>query len=102
MGAVVGAVPGGQTARMLSAYRALLQHRGDGSVCPSEVARIVGGEDWRQLLPAARATAFASATTGENEIRQRGQAVAKLDWDQIRGPIRVGRRPAHSTESLPE
>jgi hypothetical protein len=78
---------------LTGALRALLDGR-SGTVCPSEAARAVGGEDeasWRPLMPAAREAAARLADAGEVEVTQRGEVV---DVRTARGPVRVRRRPA--------
>ena len=58
-----------------------------GSICPSEAARAVGGDNWRTLMEPAREAARQLARAGEVEITQRGVV---LDPDGIfRGPIRI-------------
>ena len=76
---------------LVVALRSLLDGR-TGTVCPSEAARAVAGEDetaWRPLMPAAREAAARLAETGEVEVTQRGVVV---DVRTARGPVRVGRR----------
>lgn len=69
----------------------LLTARAAGAtVCPSEAARAVGGEDWRELMEPARAAARRLVDAGEVEITQKG---AVVDPATARGPIRVRRRP---------
>ncbi|NHA70165.1 DUF3253 domain-containing protein [Phycicoccus flavus] len=75
--------------RATAAFRALLRHRPEGTVCPSEVARVVGGEDWRGLSAEVRALAFDRAADGELAVLQKGEAVER----GARGPVRVGRGP---------
>ncbi|WP_299952964.1 DUF3253 domain-containing protein [uncultured Modestobacter sp.] len=65
------------------------QRRPGTSICPSEAARAVDPEGWRELMPAARAAAGRLAAAGEVEVTQRGQVV---DVMTARGPVRV-RRP---------
>lgn len=57
-----------------------------GSICPSEAARAVGGDDWQVLMEAARAAARRLVADGEVEITQRGRVV---DPSTARGPIRI-------------
>src|SRR5215211_5437799 len=65
---------------------ALLGARADGaSICPSEAARSVDPEGWRDLMPAARAAAGRLAAGGEVEVTQRG---AVVDVATARGPVR--------------
>ena len=65
------------------------QRRPDASICPSEAARAVDAEGWRDLMPAARAAAGRLAAAGEVEVTQGG---AVVDVASARGPVRV-RRP---------
>jgi len=62
---------------------------GDASVCPSEAARAVGADDWRELMEPARMAARRLAAAGLAQITQGGQVI---DPDHAKGPIRV-RRP---------
>ena len=71
---------------MADAIRGLLAAR-TGSICPSEAARAVGGEQWRDLMEPAREPARMLARAGEGEITQRG-AVLSPD-DMFRGPVRI-------------
>lgn len=72
------------------AIRALLEGRADGAtICPSEAARAVGGDDWRALMEPARAAARRLVAAGEVEITQRGRVV---DPSTAKGPIRIRRR----------
>lgn len=68
--------------------RAFASHRGpDSSTCPSDAARAIGGENWRDLMPDAREIARELAKSGDVEITQRGKVLdADGDW---RGPIRI-------------
>lgn len=78
--------PEEQIERLTAAVRGLLDSR-SGSICPSEAARAVGGEDWRPLMEAAREAARRLARAGEVEITQRGTV---LDPDGMwRGPVRI-------------
>jgi hypothetical protein len=77
-------------ARLERTIGALLdQRRPDASICPSEAARAVDPEGWRDLMPAARDAAGRLAAAGEVEVTQ-GDAV--VDVARARGPVRV-RRP---------
>ncbi len=58
-------------------------------MCPSEVARAVGGERWRELMAPVRAAAHRLVANGEAEVTQRGRVV---DVASARGPVRI-RRP---------
>ncbi|MCR9092575.1 MAG: DUF2256 and DUF3253 domain-containing protein [bacterium] len=56
--------------------------------CPSEVARAVGGEDWRDWMEPVREAARRLIVRGELEMLQRGSVV---DASTARGPIRLRR-----------
>jgi hypothetical protein len=57
------------------------------TICPSDAARAVGGESWRDLMADAREIARDLARSGDVEISQKGEV---LDPDQPwRGPIRI-------------
>jgi hypothetical protein len=70
------------------AILALLALRGPGkTICPSEAARLLGGDDgFRPLMPIVRDAAGALAAAGRIEVTQRGRPV---DLDDARGPIRL-------------
>ena len=78
------------TDRALEAsIRSLLDSRkGGATICPSEAAREVGGEDWRDLMEPARRAARRLVAAGEVEITQGGKVV---DPSTAKGPIRVRR-----------
>ncbi len=61
---------------------------GDATICPSEAARRVGGDDWRPLMEPARRAARRLVATGEAEITQAGRVV---DPSTAKGPIRIRR-----------
>lgn len=67
----------------------LAQRRPGASICPSEAARAVDAEGWRELMPAARSAAGRLAAAGAVEVTQSGEVV---DVATARGPVRV-RRP---------
>jgi hypothetical protein len=84
-----GAGVDAQDRALESAILRLLDARAGGaSICPSEAARAVGGEDWRGLMERARCAARRLTVRGQVEITQRGGAV---DASAARGPIRVRR-----------
>jgi hypothetical protein len=66
----------------------LARRAGDATICPSEAARAVGGEDWRPLMEPARAAARRLVASGDVEVVQRGQVV---DPSTAKGPIRIRR-----------
>ena len=73
------------------AIAALLAARGPGkTICPSEAARALGGDDgFRELMPEVRAAAGRMVARGELEVTQGGEVV---DIGSARGPVRL-RRP---------
>ena len=72
-----------------AAIRELLGARAiTATICPSEAAKRVGGEAWRELMEPARAAARRLVVTGEMEITQGGRPV---DPSSAKGPIRVRR-----------
>jgi hypothetical protein len=76
--------------RLERTIETLLDNRRAGaSICPSEAARAVDPEGWRELMPAARAAAGRLAAAGSAEVTQGGEVV---DVEAARGPVRV-RRP---------
>ena len=76
---------------MRAAILELARERGPAkTICPSDAARAVGGDDWRDLMERARDVARTLARAGEVEITQRGKV---LDPDATwRGPIRIRAR----------
>lgn len=67
----------------------LLAARARGAtICPSEAAQAVGGEQWRALMEPARAAARRLVVSGQVEIIQGGRVV---DPSTAKGPIRVRR-----------
>jgi hypothetical protein len=61
---------------------------GAATICPSEAARAVGGDSWRDLMEPARAAARRLVAADAVEITQRGRVV---DASTARGPIRIRR-----------
>lgn len=74
--------------RLEAAVLALAHKRGpDKTICPSDAARAVGGERWRDDMDLAREVVRSLASAGAVEVLQRGEPVpADAEW---RGPIRV-------------
>lgn len=68
--------PAATATRIEAATRTLLRSRKPGrTICPSDVARIVGGRTWRALLAPVREQAVVMAQRGELEILRRGEVV---------------------------
>jgi uncharacterized protein DUF3253 len=74
--------------RLRDAILVLARERGPSkTICPSDAARAVGGERWRDLMDDARDIARKLAREGEVEISQKGEVVdPDATW---RGPIRI-------------
>ena len=74
--------------------RSLAAERGaDKTICPSEVARAIGGSDetqWRKLMAPIRTYAVAMAHGGEIDIRRKGKVV---DPDNFKGIYRISIKP---------
>lgn len=81
---------GAEDVALEDAIRELLDARArHASICPSEAARCVGGEQgWRRLLQPARDAARRLVASGEIEMTQRG---ARVDPSTARGPVRLRR-----------
>ena len=56
------------------------------SLCPTDVARAVSGENWRPLLGAVRKVAADLARQGKIEILRKGKPI---NPDDMRGVIRL-------------
>lgn len=68
----------------------LSQRDPDKTICPSEVARALRDDDWRDLMDPVRAEAAALADVSVIDITQKGEAV---DPHNYAGPIRLRRGP---------
>jgi hypothetical protein len=68
----------------------LLARRDPGkTICPSDAARALGGDDgFRPLMPVVREAARALVASGRIEVTQSGEPV---DLDTARGAIRLRR-----------
>jgi uncharacterized protein DUF3253 len=66
----------------------LARQRGaSSSICPSDAARAIGGDDWRDLMDQARDVARELAKAGDVEITQKGSVLDPgATWH---GPIRI-------------
>jgi hypothetical protein len=67
------------------------------SICPSEVARVLG-EPWQSHLKAVRAAAIGLAQAGKVQVLRKGRVVEALD--EVRGVIRL--RAAPNLASAPD
>jgi len=78
------------TDRLARCIEELLDARAaTSSICPSDAARAVDPEGWRDLMDDARAAAGGLAADGRVQVTQRGEVV---DVATARGPVRI-RRP---------
>lgn len=71
--------------RIAAAISALLAHRDVKTICPSNAARVVGGNDWRERMDIVREVAWSMEADGEVAITQKGERVSR----SARGPIRI-------------
>ena len=72
-------------ARIRATMRALLRRRSGKSICPSDVARAIGGRSCRDLMDEVRSVAAEESTAGRLSVRQKGEAV---DPTTAKGPVR--------------
>ncbi|WP_431813718.1 DUF3253 domain-containing protein [Kocuria sp. cx-455] len=76
--------------RAAASIRDLLRQRNGKTMCPSETARTIGGDDWRDLMPLVRDVAARLVNQGEAIVQQKGEEV---DIAAARGPIRLAPGP---------
>ena len=57
----------------------------DKTICPSEVARTLGGDEWRDLMQAVRDQGQQLEAEGKIWVMQKGQ---RVDATTAKGPIR--------------
>ena len=67
----------------------LSQREPDKTICPSEAARSLDEENFRDLMPAVREAAGELVAEGAIDVTQGGEVV---DLESARGPIRLRRR----------
>ncbi len=77
--------------RLAAAIRTLLRHRDGTTICPSDAARVVGGNHWRDVVPVAREVAHDLVREQVVVVQQKGEAV---DVRDARGPVRIAPGPA--------
>ena len=84
-------LPNEVTEQLRAAILRMARERGPSkSICPSDAARAVAGDDWRDHMEGARAAARELARAGDVQITQGGHVVdPDADW---RGPIRIRAR----------
>ncbi|MCX2955079.1 DUF3253 domain-containing protein [Lentzea sp. NEAU-D7] len=77
--------------RLERAILDLVEARGpEKSICPSEAARVVGADGWRDLIHPARAVARELAAQGRVVVTSGDQVLSPAE--EWRGPVRI-RRP---------
>ncbi len=76
--------------RLGAVIRALLRHRDGTTICPSDAARVVGGDRWRDAVPVAREVARLLVEQEVVVTQQKGEPV---DVRGARGPVRIGPGP---------
>ena len=75
--------------RLRSAILTMTAERAPRTICPSDAARAVDPDHWRDLMETTRDVARELARSGDVVITQKGE---ELDPDaQWRGPIRIRR-----------
>ena len=73
------------TTRLTASIRCLLHSRAEGkTICPSEAARVVGGEHWRDIMPQTVKAAWALENTGWLHVTQHGERVNQPTSGAIR------------------
>ena len=69
-----------------SILRLLDQRQVGATICPSEAAKFVSDDNWREFMEPARRAARRLVARGEAEITQQGRVV---DPSTAKGPIRI-------------
>ncbi|WP_297338187.1 DUF3253 domain-containing protein [Algoriphagus sp.] len=67
----------------------MCRKRGDSSFCPSEVARQLYPEDWRNFMDEILAEAMKLYRSGEIRITQSGKNIDP--HQEVKGPIRISK-----------
>jgi hypothetical protein len=81
--------PEGQRSRLAATILVLLRHRSpEATICPSDAARVVGGDAWRDLMDEARSVASELALHQVVAVRHHG---VEIDLSDNVGPVRIGR-----------
>jgi hypothetical protein len=74
--------------RIAAVIRALTRKRAESSICPSDVARTIGGSSWRGRMDDVRRIAGELADRGDVAITQKGEPVRIAE---AKGPVRIRR-----------
>ncbi|MFJ4223473.1 DUF3253 domain-containing protein [Microbacterium sp. NPDC089695] len=72
--------------RIAAAIRALTRKRAESSICPSDVARTIGGSAWRSRMDDVRRVTGELADRGEVVVTQKGEPVRIAE---VKGPVRI-------------
>lgn len=80
----------GRRERLAATIRTLLRHRDGTTICPSDAAKVCGGETWRDLMPLTREVAAELAEHEVIVVQQKGEPV---DVRRARGPVRIAPGP---------
>ena len=76
------------TQQIERAIMCLVEKRGPSkTICPSEVARALRPENWREAMPAIRDVAAQLVDRGKIVATQRGR---EIEIGSAKGPIRLG------------
>lgn len=77
--------------RIAATIRALTRKRAESSICPSDVARTIGGATWRNRMDDVRRVTAELADADEVVVTQKGETVRIAE---ATGPVRIRRGPA--------
>src|SRR5688500_14446261 len=88
-------MPRPSTSTIEAAMRELLAERGTATACPSEVARRLDADHWRELMDPVRSTAARLQKRGVVDVYQRGRPI---DIADARGPIRLRARDVQTID----
>ncbi len=81
----------GLRTRLAATIVTLLRHRDGTTICPSDAARVVGGDRWRDIVALTREVAHELVEQHIVVVTQKGEAV---DVREARGPVRIAPGPA--------
>ncbi len=72
--------------RLAATIRTLLRHRDGTTICPSDAARVVGGDGWRDIVEVTREVAQQLVDQQQVVVQQKGE---RVDIREARGPVRI-------------
>ncbi|WEK61230.1 MAG: DUF3253 domain-containing protein [Candidatus Microbacterium colombiense] len=85
--------------RAAATIRALTRKRVESSICPSDVARAIGGDAWRARMADVRRVTGELAARGDVVVTQKGEPVQIAE---TRGPMRISRQSGPSAPGDPD